>query len=183
MKLWVISCLFICCSTYVVAQDFKGENSVFIKFETLADGTLDYESNKFTIELNEEQNQFTFFVDLQTFKPVDNSASMALFNEVFQQEYHANLTYKADFYAVKLDAQTDRPQSIEWNGTLWIGETKIDLPFRAELKLMDRFLFIDFDLVTALSKMGIEIPEQHKKKLSGKIHLQVLNGKLMEGFK
>jgi hypothetical protein len=144
---------------------------------------LEFESSKFTIELNEEQNQFTFFVDLQTFKPVDNSASMTLFNDVFQEEFHSDITYKADFSTLKIDTQTDRPQQVDLNGTLWVGATKIDLPFRVELEMMDRFLFLDFDLVTELNKMGIEVPEQYKKKLSGKMHLQVLNGKLTEGFK
>ncbi|MBC7488104.1 MAG: hypothetical protein H7282_15290 [Cytophagaceae bacterium] len=182
MKSWlIISLLF--CSIPVVAQDFRGENRVFVKFETIADGMLEFESSKFTIELNEEQNQFTFFVDLQTFKPVDNSGSMTLFNDVFQEEFHSDITYKADFSALKFDTQTDRPQQIDLNGTLWMGTTKVDLPFRVELELMDRFLFLDFDLVTQLNKLGIEIPDQYKKKLSGKIHLQVLNGKLTEGFR
>lgn len=182
MKSWLIIGLLFA-SIPVIAQDFRGENRVFVKFETNADGMLEFESSKFTIELNEEQNQFTFFVDLQTFKPVDNSASMTLFNDVFQEEFHSDITYKADFSALKFDAQTDRPQQVDLNGTLWMGATKVDLPFKVELELMDRFLFLDFDLVTQLSKLGIEIPDQYKKKLSGKIHLQVLNGKLTEGFR
>ena len=144
---------------------------------------LEYESNKFTIELNKEQNQFTFFVDIQTFKPVDNSATMALFNEVFQQELSYAMTYKADFSSVDFDAQTDRAQLVNLNGILLIGNTKIDLPFTMELEMMDRFLFIDFDILTPLNKMGIEIPEKYRKKINGKIHLQVLNAKLIEGFK
>lgn len=183
MKLWSIIGFLICCSNWATAQDFRGENRVFVKFETNTDDLLEYESNKFTIELNEEQNQFTFFVDLQTFKPVDNGSPMALFNEVFQEEFHPDFTYKADFSALKFDSQTDRPQQVDLNGVLWIGATKVDLPFKVELELMDRFLFMDFDLATTLTKMGIEIPEQYKKKLSGKIHLQVLNAKLTEGFK
>jgi hypothetical protein len=183
MKLWVVISFFACSFTCTVAQDFRGENRVFVKFETISDGMLEFESNKFTVELNKEQNQFTFFVDLQTFKPVDNSATMALFNDVFQEESHSDFIYKADFSALKLDSQTDRPQQIDLNGVLSIGATKVDLPFRVELELMDRFLFLDFDLVTTLTQMGINIPEQHKKKISGKIHLQVLNAKLTEGFK
>jgi len=144
---------------------------------------LEFESSKFTIELNEEQNQFTFFVDLQTFKPVDNSATMTLFNDLFQEEFHSDITYKADFTTLKFDVQTDRPQQVDMNGTLWMGTTKVDLPFKVEMEMMDRFLFLDFDLVTQLSKLGIEIPDPYKKKLSGKIHLQVLNGKLTEGFR
>lgn len=183
MKSWPIIGFLVFFSTVIFAQDFRGENRVFIKFETIADGMLEFESNKFTIELNKEQNQFTFFVDLQTFKPVDNSASMILFNDVFQEELHSDITYKADFTALNFDAQTDRPQQIDLNGTLWMGATKVDLPFKIEMELMDRFLFLDFDLVAPLTKLGIEIPEQYKKKLSGKMHLQVLNGKLTEGFR
>jgi hypothetical protein len=183
MKSWVVISFLLCSFSCAMAQDFRGENRVFVKFETIADGMLEFESNKFTVELNEEQNQFTFFVDLQTFKPVDNGATMALFNEVFQEESHSDFIYKADFSALKFDSQTDRPQQVDLNGVLSIGATKVDLPFRVELELMDRFLFLDFDLATTLAKMGIEIPEQYKKKISGKIHLQVLNAKLTEGFK
>ena len=183
MKLWIVISYLLCSCTCVVAQDYRGENRVFVKFETLSEGMLEFESNKFTVELNEEQNQFTFFVDLQTFKPVDNSASMSLFNEVFQEEVHSDLMYKADFSALKFDAQTDRPQQVDLNGILWIGAIKVDLPFRVEMELMDRLLFLDFDLATTLAKIGIEIPDQYKKKLSGKIHIQVLNAKLTEGFK
>ncbi len=183
MKLALIISLFVGSFSFGIAQDFRGENRVFMKFETISDGMLEYESNKFTIEINEEQNQFSFSVDLQTFKPVDNSATMTLFNDVFQQEVRSDLTYKADFSTLKFDAQTDAPQLVDLNGILWLGATKIDLPFRVEMRLMDRFLFLDFDLVTQLSKMGIEVPEPYKKKISGKVHLQVLNGKLTEGFK
>ena len=151
MKLWGIISFFVCSFTCSVAQDFRGENRVFVKFETLSDGMLEFESSKFTVDLNEEQNQFTFFVDLQTFKPVDNSASMTLFNDVFQQESHSDITYKADFSALKFDSQTDRPQQVDLNGTLWMGTTKVDLPFKVELELMDRFLFLDFDLITQLN--------------------------------
>lgn len=183
MKLGLIISLLICSFSHGVAQDFRGENRVFMKFETLSDGMLEYESNKFTIEINEEQNQFSFSVDLETFKPLDNSATMNLFNDVFQQEVRSDLIYKADFSMLKFDAQTDAPQQVDLNGILWLGATKMDLPFRVEMRLMDRFLFLNFDLVTQLSKMGIEIPDQYKKKVSGKVHFQVLNAKLIEGFK
>ncbi|MDB5273012.1 MAG: hypothetical protein JWO58_1379 [Chitinophagaceae bacterium] len=170
-------------SSLVAAQDFRGENRVFLKLETISDGPLEYESNKFTVDINQELNQITFFVDMQTFKPVDNSASMTLFNDVFQEEFHPDITYKADFSTLKFDAQTDRPQQIDLNGTLTIGTSKVDMPFRVELEQMDRFLFLDFDLTTQLSKMGIDIPEAYRKKISGKMHIQVLNAKLTEGFK
>ncbi|MDF2456635.1 MAG: hypothetical protein K0R51_2628, partial [Cytophagaceae bacterium] len=141
MKLWLVISWFLCSSFICLSQDFRGENRVFIKFETLSDGMLEYESNRMTIEVNEEQNQFSFSVDLQSFKPVDNSATMALINAVFREELYSDIMYKADFSTLKFDTQTDSPQQVELNGILWIGATKIDLPFRAEMKLMDRLLF------------------------------------------
>jgi hypothetical protein len=170
-------------SSIASAQDFRGENRVFIKFETASDGLLEYESNKFTIDLNKELNQVSFFVDLQTFQAIDNSSNMTMFNDIFQEELHPDITYKADLPSLKFDTQTDQPQQIDLNGTLWIGTAKTALPFRIELRMMDRFLFLDFDLLTTLSTVGIDIPEEYKKKISGKIHLQVLNAKLTEGFK
>ncbi|HSZ72822.1 MAG TPA: hypothetical protein VK750_09095, partial [Cytophagaceae bacterium] len=170
-------------STLTLAQDFRGENRVFLKLETIADGPLEYESDKFTVEFNEETNQFTFFVDMQTFKASDNSASMTMFNDVFQEEFHPDITYKADLPALKFDAQTDRSQQVDLNGTLWIGTTKTAIPFKVDFNLMDRFLFIDFDLITQLTTLGIDIPDAYKQKISGKMHLQVLNAKLTEGFK
>jgi hypothetical protein len=183
MNLLIIICFVVFSAFNLNAQDFRGENRVFLKFETKDNETIEYESTKLTIQLNQEQNEFTFSVDLQSFIPVDNSATMTMFSEIFKQEYYSDLAYKAEFPTMVFENQSSRSHEFQMNGILWIGALKTDHPFRVEMKLLDRFLFLDFDLVTELSKMGIEIPALYAQKLSGKVHVQVVNGKLTEGFK
>ena len=166
-----------------IAQDYRGENKVFLKFEKKDKSYYTYESDKLTIEINRELNLFFFDVDLDTFKSLDSISGANFWDGFFKKEFHNDVLYKGDIPLMALDVQSDRKQRIEVDGILHIGEAKLELPLILEWIQMDRFVFVDFNYKVKMKEIGINIPEKYQKELTGNLYIQVLNGKLMGGFR
>lgn len=184
MKLCFLSLsgLFLLCGS-AFAQDFRGENKVFIKLEMLDGQVLHYESDKLSIDIDEEQNTFDLAVDMQSFKPFNQSASMDEWNAIFYEEYHSEWSYKGSFPNMKIDAQSDNKQTVEISGRMHLGELSLIVPLKIEWIQMDRFVFIDFKSKILFSALGLEIPETYKDRFSGVMYMEVLNAKLTAGFR
>jgi hypothetical protein len=182
-KVQVLFIILLSLHTLSWAQDYRGENKVFLKLETLKGDFLIYESDKLSLDINEEESSFELTVDMQSFKPINAQANMTLWNTLFHEEYHTELSYKADFPIMKLDAQSDTKQVLDINGTLFLGEGRCTYPWKIEWIQMDRFVFVDFNNKVSLAKLGLEIPPAYQDLLTGDMVVEVLNAKLMAGFR
>ncbi len=183
MKLYFFFGMLLLLSKESLAQDFRGENKIFIKLEMLDGSFLHYESSKLSIDMNEEQNTFDLAVDMQSFNPLNENANMDDWNGIFHEEYHSEWSYKGSFPNMKIDAQSDNKQTIEISGSMYLGDLKMVSPLKIEWIQMDRFVFIDFKTQILFSALGLELPENYRERLSGVMYIEVLNAKLMAGFR
>jgi|GEM_PF-6590806 len=164
-------------------QDYRGENKVFIRLETFNGDTLIYESSKLSIDINKEELWFDMDVDIQSFKPFKGVSNMNIWDSLFYEEAHSDLYFKGVFPMLQIDAQSDRKQIIEVNGTAHIGEHFFESPLLLDWTQMDRFVFVDFKYKLSLQDFKIDIPDRYKQKLTGVMYIVLLNGKLTPGFK
>jgi hypothetical protein len=165
------------------AQDYRGENKVFFKFEKKDLTFSVYESDKMSIEVDRDQNSFFCEVDLETFSIYDSTTSAGLWRAVFNEGIHEDFAYKGSIPLMKLDVQSDRKQKVEVDGILHVGESKLEVPILIEWIQMDRFVFVDFNYKISLKELGITLSDEYAKEYTGNLYVEVLNGKLIGGFK
>ena len=182
-KLFVLALFFLCFSIPLLAQDYRGENKIFLTLEMVEGVGIVYESDQGTIEINEDENTFSFDAVMESFRLIDDTMNLTLWNTLFYEELLLDVSYEGAFPIMKLDGETDKKQQVEINGTIHIGEYNFAQPLLIQWTLMDRLVFLDFDTKVSLSDLGIEIPEKYKSKLTGNVFIKVVNGKLTGGYR